>query len=183
MKFSEEEMLKLDEILKFLNNEKLYEYDNQYLANNFRIPLEQFEFLYNKIAEFSMVEYPIAKILNQNTNYPKIECNYSTDCFIENGGFKEYYKLKRQKELENKKPNVIAENYIGGDNYGNQSSNSFSNNPSTINTIANPSNELKTNSVMLKFWKLTSENKLISGLLLVIILWAIKKYFNIDLKI
>lgn len=102
-----------------------------------------------------------------------------------NGGWINYLEMEKENILKeaNKISTIIAENYIAGDNYGNQSSNSFSNNPTTINTIANPSNELKKNSVILKFWKLTSENKLISGLLLVIILWVIKKYFNIDLKI
>ena len=76
----------------------------------------------------------------------------------------------------------MAENYIGGNNHGTQSSNNFSNSPITNNTIANPNNDRKANSIMLKFWKLISENKLISSLLLVIILWAIKEIFDINLK-
>ena len=41
--------------------------------------------------------------------------------------------------------------------------------------------ELKTNSIRLKFWKLISENQLISSLILVVILYAIKRIFNIEL--
>lgn len=84
--------------------------------------------------------------------------------------------------LEKDNKSVVIENYIGGDNYGNQSRNNFSNNPIINNTTAKPSSEFKQKSIILKFWKLISENKLISGFLLVVIFWVIKKYFNIDFK-
>ena len=57
----------------------------------------------------------------------------------------------------------------------------FSNSPITNNTTQNPKSELKTNSITLKFWKLISENKLISSLILAVILFAIKRIFNIEL--
>ena len=57
----------------------------------------------------------------------------------------------------------------------------FSNNPITNNTIQNPKSELKTNSPILKFWKLISENKLISSFILALVLFAIKKIFHIEL--
>lgn len=101
----------------------------------------------------------------------------------EKGGHLKYEKFINDKELEKVKPNIIAENYIDGNNYGNQSSNNFSNIPKTNNTTANTNNDLKANSIILKFWKLISENKLISSLLVVIILWAIKEIFGINLKI
>lgn len=63
----------------------------------------------------------------------------------------------------------------------NQESN-FSNSPITNNTTANPKSELKANSPILKLWKLISENKLISSFVLVIILFAVKRIFGIDLK-
>ena len=99
------------------------------------------------------------------------------------GGYFKYIDFIKNKQLETTKPTIIAENYIGGNNHGIQSSNNFSNIPNISNTTANPSNEFKIKSIMLKFWTLTSENKLISGLLIIIIFWAIKKYFNIDFKI
>jgi hypothetical protein len=101
----------------------------------------------------------------------------------EKGGHLKYKKFINDKELEKLKPKIIAENYIGGDNYGTQSSNNFSNSPITNNTIANPNIDRKANSLILKFWKLISENKLISSLLLVIILWAVNKIFGINFKI
>ncbi|MFE3866850.1 hypothetical protein ACFX5E_02025 [Flavobacterium sp. LS2P90] len=100
MEFSKEEILKLDEVLKFLNNLKDCEYDNQYLAKHFEISLEQFEFLYNQICNLSTNEFNIGNILDKGSHYQKIWCDYHTDRFIENGGFKEYYKLKKERELE-----------------------------------------------------------------------------------
>ena len=99
------------------------------------------------------------------------------------GGHFKYIDFIEKSELEKIKPTIVAENYIGGNNHGTQSSNNFSNSPITNNTIANPNNDRKANSIMLKFWKLISENKLISSLLLVIILWAIKEIFDINLKV
>ena len=96
----------------------------------------------------------------------------------EKGGYFKYLDFIKKRELKKIKPTIIAENYIGGDNHGNQSSN----NSITNNSIANPNNDQKANSIMLKFWKLISENKLISSLLLVLILWAIKEIFGINLK-
>lgn len=62
----------------------------------------------------------------------------------------------------------------------NQSSN-FSNTPQTNNITANNKSDLKTKSII-KFWKLISENKLISSIIFVVILYLIKVIFGIDLK-
>lgn len=62
----------------------------------------------------------------------------------------------------------------------NQSSN-FSNSPQTNNITANNKAALKTKSII-KFWKLISENKLISSVMVLIILYLIKVIFGIDLK-
>ena len=99
------------------------------------------------------------------------------------GGHFKYLDFIEKKDLEKVKPTIITENYIGGNNHGSQSSNNFSNSPITINTTANPNNERSANSITLKFWKLISENKLISGLLLVIIFWIINRIFGINFKI
>ena len=101
----------------------------------------------------------------------------------EKGGHFKYLDFIQNKKLEKIKPTIVAENYIGGNNNGTQSSKKFSNSPIINNTTANPSNDRNKNSIILKFWKLISENKLISSLLLVTILWAIKEIFNINLKI
>lgn len=92
---------------------------------------------------------------------------------------------------ETNEPKALTNNFNGNIVYTegnlsgnvNQSSNNFSNNPITNNTTANPNNDLKANSIILKFWKLISENKLISSLLVVVILWIIKEIFGINLKI
>ena len=79
-----------------------------------------------------------------------------------------------------------TEKYIGGDNYENISSKNLninSNNPTINNEMASTKKESQTNSITLKFWKLISENKLVSSFVLVVILWAIKEIFDIDLKI
>jgi hypothetical protein len=98
------------------------------------------------------------------------------------GGHFKYVDFIERNELEKIKPTIIAENYIGGNNHGIQSSKKNSHNPINISTNPNPITELKANSIMLKFWKLISENKLISGLLIVIIFWVIKEKFGINLK-
>ncbi|MGB3342301.1 MAG: hypothetical protein WBA61_00180 [Aequorivita sp.] len=62
----------------------------------------------------------------------------------------------------------------------NQSSN-FSINPQTNNINANNNKPLSKNWII-KFWKLISENKLISSIILVIFIYLIKIIFGIDLK-
>ena len=104
----------------------------------------------------------------------------------EKGGYFKYLKFMKKKELEKVKSTIIAEKYIGGDNYENISSKNLninSNNPTINNEMASTKKESQTNSITLKFWKLISENKLVSSFVLVVILWAIKEIFDIDLKI
>jgi hypothetical protein len=100
------------------------------------------------------------------------------------GGWIKHLEMEREDRIKrtNKTLTIIAENYIGGNNYGTQSSKSFSKSPIRNNTTANPKADVKANSIMLKFWKLISENKLVSSLLVVIILWVNKRYFNINFK-
>lgn len=133
IELSNDEILKLDSILLFLNNTKGCEYDNQYLANHFQLSLEEYEYFYNQICNFSMNEHNIGNVLNKGKDYQKLWIDNYTDRFIKNGGFEKYYRLKKERMTENNKPNVIAENYIGGDNYGTQSSNNAFKSP-TIET-------------------------------------------------
>lgn len=77
---------------------------------------------------------------------------------------------------------IIINNDFSNSTIGqvNQSS-SFSNSPQTNNITANNVNPSNKNLIM-KFWKLITENKLVSGIILIIIIYLIKKYFGIDLK-
>ena len=72
-------------------------------------------------------------------------------------------------------------NYFIGENKGivNQSSN-FSNSPQTNNTVATTQSTSQKNFIK-KFWKLISENKLISSIILAIILYIVKLIFGIEL--
>ena len=96
------------------------------------------------------------------------------------GGYFKYIESIKNKELKSENKNItynITESVIGQLNH----ESNFSNSPITNNTTQNPKSELKTNSITLKFWKLISENKLISSLILAVILFAIKRIFNIEL--
>jgi hypothetical protein len=97
------------------------------------------------------------------------------------GGYLEYEKYINKKELESERLLVNNGNIIQGDNYGNQSSSNFSNNPQTNNIIANKKPTEKKN-LIIKFWKLISENKLIAGILILVILYILKVKFGIDLR-
>jgi hypothetical protein len=57
------------------------------------------------------------------------------------GGYFKYIEFIKNKELQNKKFNIVAENYIAGNNYGNQSSRSALINP----TIQNDNKITETN--------------------------------------
>ncbi len=100
----------------------------------------------------------------------------STHAFKGNGGFKKAFEGSKKE----KSSNIV--NDFSGSTIGqlNQSS-TFSNSPETTNIKANSSKPLSKN-VIVKFWKLISENKLISGLLLIVIIYLIKVIFGIDLK-
>ncbi|MGY0393336.1 hypothetical protein ACW5R3_12360 [Bizionia sp. KMM 8389] len=84
--------------------------------------------------------------------------------------------------LDEQKTDSNIVNDFSGSTIGqvNQSSN-FSNSPQTNNITANNKADLKTKPII-KFWKLISENKLISSIIFVIILYLIKVIFGIDLK-
>lgn len=149
------------------------------------------------------LEYKILKYLSENNNGEPIDVsNMDTDknrlknalsnlkkekyikCrIITNGNIVAKIEFKGIKYLEEDsrekiKSPIIVENYIAGNNYGNQ----LSNNSITNNTTINPKTEVKASSLIVNIWKLISENKLISSLLVVGILWAIKELFGIDLK-
>jgi len=103
---SNEETSKLDEILMFLNDTKGYSYEKPFLIEKFEISLEQYDFLYNKIVEFSLNEHSIGNILDREKRYATIECDFSTERFIQSGGFKGYYNLKKEKELQQSQSNI-----------------------------------------------------------------------------
>jgi hypothetical protein len=174
----------LDELIE-LNLKLLYNAPNMYM---WRINFE------NEKGQKLQDSLRFAKILDKKglidlEPKEKFRCELTElgrEIVIGNGWIK-YSQMEKENKLKehNKISTIIAEKYIAGDNYENISSQNLninSNNPITNNTTSNPNNDLKANSIMLKFWKLISENKLISGLLLVIILWAIKEIFGINLK-
>lgn len=88
------------------------------------------------------------------------------------------------KSSETKETKVLTNNFNGNIVYteGNLSGNVSQSSNNLYNTATNPKTELKADSVIMKFWKLISENKLISSLLVIIILWIIKEMFGINLK-
>ncbi|WBX71786.1 hypothetical protein [Tenacibaculum retecalamus] len=61
----------------------------------------------------------------------------------------------------------------------NQSSTVFGD--TKLNNRTDSSKVALKNGFMLKFWKLISENKLISSIIMLIIIFLLKKYYNIDL--
>ena len=90
--------------------------------------------------------------------------------------------------METNKTTVNIGKIVGGDNYENISAKSAknltinSNNPTTNNEKVNTTPKSQKNSIMLMFWKLISDNKLISTILLAVLFWVIKNIFNIDLN-
>ena len=174
----------LDELIE-LNLKLLYNSPNKYVWRiDFRN--EKGQKIQDSLRFAKILEKKGLIDLEPNQKYRCELTEFGNKIFI-NGGWIKHLEMEKE-NLSNEKiknSTIIAEKYISGDNYENISSQNLninSNNPITNNTIANPSNELKANSIMLKFWKLISENKLISSLLVVIILWVIKEIFGITLK-
>jgi len=93
-----------------------------------------------------------------------------------------WIKYIENKDLDNDKFNLNINNDFRDSTIGqvNQSSN-FSNSPQTINTTAKSIKDHK-KGFIIRFWKLISENKLVSGILLIVIVYLIKVIFGIDLK-
>ena len=123
-------------------------------------------------------EYDFINIVPNTSGYFKLSQNGLLA--KEKGGYFKYVEFIKNRELESNTSNVtynINESVIGQLNH----ESNFSNSPITNNTTQNPKSELKTNSPILKFWKLISENKLISSFILALVLFAIKKMFNIEL--
>lgn len=110
--------------------------------------------------------------------------------FISNGiaemyGSRQIKLLDKGRDIKNGKEKIFGitinndfiNSNIGQVNHSSESSN----NSQTIN-ISNKENPKKKNNIIIKFWKLISENKLISGLLIIVILYIIKIVFGIELK-
>ncbi|MFC4740240.1 hypothetical protein ACFO3U_09575 [Flavobacterium ponti] len=147
------EIYKLDEILIFLNSNKGYGYENYFLAEKFEVSLHQFNFLYDKIVEFSLNEFSIGNVVDRGKSYAKIECNYLTDRFIQSGGFKKYYSLKKEKELQQNQSQInnifngsIINSKIEIDNSSNK------NNDESITKNFEKNGENKFLGFLSKFW-------------------------------
>ncbi|QNK78183.1 hypothetical protein H7F37_04200 [Winogradskyella sp. PAMC22761] len=110
--------------------------------------------------------------------------------FVSNGigemyGSRQIKLLNKGRDIKNGTEKILGmtiNNDFSNSNIGqvNHSSES-SNNPQTIN-ISNKENPKKKNNLIIKFLKIISENKLISGLLIIVILYIIKIVFGIELK-
>lgn len=157
------EMFYLYEIINKLNLDKTKE--------------RQFNVLTLEVTSL-LKEYDLIKNVPNTSGYFKLSQNGLLA--KEKGGYFQYVEFIKNKELNsNNKSTIynINESVIGQLNH----ESNFSKSPMRNNTTQNPKSELKTNLPILKFWKLISENKLISSLILVLILFAIKRIFNIEL--
>jgi hypothetical protein len=93
---------------------------------------------------------------------------------------KELRDLKAENDKEKTFATIFNNDFTGSTiSQVNQSSN-FSNSPQTNSIIANNKKPLN-RSFMMNFWKLISENKLISSIVFIIILYFVKIIFGIDL--
>lgn len=101
-----------------------------------------------------------------------------------NGGWLKHLELEKERIMKEKEENRATVNNtinIRGNNKGNLvQSSSLSKSPLTTNITANTNPHIHKNLIM-KSWKLISENPLVSGLILAIVLYAIKVIFKIDL--
>lgn len=112
-KLTNDEISKLDKIIIFLNDNKVFQYEKSYIAEKFNLSIEEYDFLYSKIVDFSLNEFTIGNILDKNSRYPSIECNFSTSLFIKNGGFKQYFKSEKKNNTNKKSEigqSIIASN-------------------------------------------------------------------------
>jgi hypothetical protein len=71
---------------------------------------------------------------------------------------------------------INANNVHIGDNFGSYNQSSFSSIPQTINTSPKADNAENKKSIALKIWLLISENKLISGIMLSIVIYLLTRY-------
>lgn len=96
----------------------------------------QFNVIYLEITNL-LKEYEFIKHVPNTSGYFKLSKNGKIA--KEKGGYFKYIEFINNKELESVKQTIIAENYIGGDNLGFQSSKSDFTAPITINAKQNPS--------------------------------------------
>ncbi|WP_100616424.1 hypothetical protein [Confluentibacter citreus] len=175
------------ETIKFIDiliNDYITEIDEEFTISNFLDDNEEFQKIrinksHQNDLEDSMWSFGINNEIFSRTYGRNIVLGINGRELKRFGkGYLEYVKHESANNLTN--IGVTIENYIGGDNHGVQSSN-FSNSPQTNNITANNNADLKTKPII-KFWKLISENKLISSIIFVVILYLINLFFGIDLN-
>lgn len=171
--FTDEEISKMDEILKFLDENKKYIFDERFLSKKFELSLEEYKFYYSKIVEFSQNEFSIGNILDANSRYPSIACNFSTERFIQRGGFKNFYLLNKEKELKQSTGNI--NNIFNGPINDSRIDIDNSSHKQIDKTTTNFYDEIKRNKlseIIAKYWW-----QLLVPLALIIIGLVIEKYY------
>jgi len=95
-------------------------------------------------------EYDFINIVPNTSGYFKL----SQNGFLakEKGGYFKYIDFIKNKELESKTSNIIAENYIAGDNFGTQYLERSFNKPKIKQTIAAPINKPVTKSLFKRIY-------------------------------
>lgn len=152
--------------VNILHNAQIYpEYDDH----------DEIEKDYKRIVRF-MSKYKMIDIIDDD-GYFLATINNNTQV-VKDLGINKYLEMFKKTNGINYLDNSIN---IGGNNKGNfiHSLNN-SKSPLTHNAIAK-TNKQVVKTLFIKVWKLLTENALISGLILFIILYAIKIYFNIEL--
>lgn len=119
---------------------------------------------FNRILRF-MSKYKMIDIIDDN-GYYLANINENTQD-VQNLGIDNYIKMFEEKNKVSYTDNSIN---VGGDNKGFISQDSdFSNSPIKIKTTAQPTNKPDKKSFGLKTWELISNNKLITGIIFLIL--------------
>lgn len=88
---TDEQIAKMDLILRFIVDNKIIGSQVEELAENLKMDIEECDFLYSKIIDFSTHIQSIGKVLDKSTEYSSLTADYSTKQFIKVGGFEEYF--------------------------------------------------------------------------------------------
>ena len=81
--------------------------------------------------------------------------------------------------IQAEKAGINNQNVLEASRVANQDSR-FENSPNTISAAENPKKK-ENHSIFFKFWDLVSNNKIVSGITLAVILYLIKQWFGITL--
>jgi hypothetical protein len=179
MDFSEHELDLMNKSLRLIKDNINQRDKSKLISNELNITLDNAKFIFEQTCLISQEhDLMILETFNDGS-FAIVRVNdYKIDRFISNGGFKSLIKKEE-------KPSIVvnAENAHVGDNSGtySQLSSNFSNSPQTNSTTAKIDRPDR-NNLATKIWKLASENKLISSIILILLVYVIKEVFGIDLS-